>query len=173
MAAADHKAWLQRRLPGGDSWSTATFHQEYLTVILPLLPRKDRHRFQRGAALGYRVDRQFDWRFCFCLARWKFEHFDLEIRETFSKIGQMSMQPDFWTIVIRAAVSGWLIALMVWLLPSRIGRFWVIIILAYVVGIAQLPHVVAGTVESFYLVSTGALGILAFDRVVRIACFHR
>ena len=85
--------------------------------------------------------------------------FSPEIRDTFSKIGHMSMQPDFWTIVIRAAVSGWLIALMVWLLPfAESARLWVIIILAYVVGIAQLPHVVAGTVESFYLVSTGALG---------------
>ena len=85
--------------------------------------------------------------------------FSPEICDTFSKIGQMSMQPDFSTIVIRAAVSGWLIALMVWLLPfAESARLWVIIILAYVVGIAQLPHVVAGTVESFYLVSTGALG---------------
>jgi formate/nitrite transporter FocA (FNT family) len=34
----------------------------------------------------------------------------------------------------------------------------VVIILAYVVGIAELPHVVAGAVESFYLVTTGAVG---------------
>ena len=85
--------------------------------------------------------------------------FSPEVRDTFSKIGQSSMQADFGTIVIRAAVSGWLIALMVWLLPfAESARLWVIIILAYVVGIAELPHVVAGTVESFYLVSTGALG---------------
>jgi formate-nitrite transporter family protein len=85
--------------------------------------------------------------------------FSPEIRDTFSKIGQSSMQADFGTIVLRGAVSGWLIALMVWLLPfAESARLWVIIILAYVVGAAELPHVVAGSVESFYLVSTGALG---------------
>ena len=47
---------------------------------------------------------------------------------------------------------------MVWLLPfAESARVWVIIILAYLVGLAGLPHVIAGNVETFYLVSNNAL----------------
>ncbi len=45
----------------------------------------------------------------------------------------------------------------------RVSADLVIIILAYVVGVANLPHVIAGNVETFYLVSTGAL---SFGRCV-------
>lgn len=51
---------------------------------------------------------------------------------------------------------------MVWLLPfAESARVWVIIILAYLVGLAELPHVIAGNVETFYLVATGALSFWA------------
>ena len=43
-------------------------------------------------------------------------------------------------------LAGWLIALMVWLLPSaRSARLFVIILLTYVVALGRLPHVVAGS----------------------------
>ena len=76
MAAADHKAWLQRRLPSRDSWSAATFHKEYADGdFAAAAQEEDRYRLQRGAALGHCVDRQFDWRVCFCVAHRKFGHF--------------------------------------------------------------------------------------------------
>ena len=136
------------------------FTKNTLTVILPLLRKKKIDIVFNVARLWVIVlIGNLIGAFVFAWLVGNSNIFSPEIRESFSNIGQMSMQPDFWTIVIRAAVSGWLIALMVWLLPfAESARLWVIIILAYVVGIAQLPHVVAGTVESFYLVSTGALG---------------
>jgi formate/nitrite transporter FocA (FNT family) len=136
------------------------FTKNTLTVILPLLRKKKIDIAFNVARLWVIVlIGNLIGAFVFAWLVGNSNIFSPEIRGAFSKIGQMSMQPDFWTIVIRAAVSGWLIALMVWLLPfAESARLWVIIILAYVVGIAQLPHVVAGTVESFYLVSTGALG---------------
>jgi formate/nitrite transporter FocA (FNT family) len=136
------------------------FTKNTLTVILPLLRKKNIEIASNVARLWVIVlIGNLIGAFVFA---WLVAHSNIfrpEIRTAFSKIGEMSMQPDFWTIVMRAAVSGWLIALMVWLLPfAESARLWVIIILAYVVGIAQLPHVVAGAVESFYLVSIGALG---------------
>jgi formate/nitrite transporter FocA (FNT family) len=48
---------------------------------------------------------------------------------------------------------------MVWLLPfAEAARFWVIVALTYLIGIAELPHVVAGSVEVFYLAAAGARG---------------
>jgi formate/nitrite transporter FocA (FNT family) len=136
------------------------FTKNTLTVILPLLRKKKIDIVFNVARLWVVVlIGNLIGAFVFAWLVGNSNIFSPEIRDAFSKIGRMSMAADFWTIVIRAAVSGWLIALMVWLLPfAESARLWVIIILAYVVGIAQLPHVVAGTVESFYLVSTGALG---------------
>ena len=136
------------------------FTKNTLTVILPLLRKKKIEVAINVARLWLIVlIGNLIGAFVFAWLAGNSNIFSPEIRDTFAKIGQVSMRPDFWTIVMRGAVSGWLIALMVWLLPfAESARLWVIIILAYVVGIAELPHVVAGSVESFYLVSTGALG---------------
>ena len=136
------------------------FTKNTLTVILPLLRKKKIEIAINVARLWLVVlVGNLIGAFVFAWLAGNSNIFSPEIRDAFAKIGQASMQPDFWTIVMRATASGWLIALMVWLLPfAESARLWVIIILAYVVGIAELPHVVAGAVESFYLVSTGALG---------------
>ncbi len=87
--------------------------------------------------------------------------FTPEVRSIFLKIGRAAIQPDFGTLLWRGIVAGWLIALMVWLLPfAESARVWVIIILAYLVGLAQLPHVIAGSVETFYLIAAGELSVL-------------
>ncbi len=57
---------------------------------------------------------------------------------------------------IRAGAAGWLIGLMVWLLPaSGTARPLVIILLTYVVAMCQFPHIIAGSVEAAYGVFTG------------------
>ncbi len=66
------------------------------------------------------------------------------------------MQHGFGTIFLKGIFGGWLIALMVWLLPAAdTARVAVIIILTYLVGLGELSHIVAGSVETFYLVGTG------------------
>jgi formate/nitrite transporter FocA (FNT family) len=52
---------------------------------------------------------------------------------------------------------------MVWLLPfAESARIWVIIILSYLIGLGELPHIVAGSAETFYLVCAGTLGFGSF-----------
>ena len=58
--------------------------------------------------------------------------------------------------VLRAIFSGWLIALMVWLLPSaKSAAPFVIAALTYVVALAGFPHIIAGSTEAAYAVFTG------------------
>ena len=60
------------------------------------------------------------------------------------------------TKFLKAVLAGWLIALMVWLLPSaRSARILVIMLLTYVVAIAQLPHIVAGSADVAFAVWIG------------------
>jgi formate/nitrite transporter FocA (FNT family) len=56
----------------------------------------------------------------------------------------------------QAVFAGWLIALMVWLLPlaETAGPF-IIFAITYVVGIAEFAHIIAGSVEVFYGMWTG------------------
>ncbi len=68
-------------------------------------------------------------------------------------IAREAMQGGFGNTLLRAIFAGWLIALMVWLLPvAETGRVTVVIIITYLVGIAGFPHIIAGSTEMFYAV---------------------
>jgi formate/nitrite transporter FocA (FNT family) len=64
----------------------------------------------------------------------------------------------FGATFLKAVFAGWLIALMVWLLPSaRSARLLTVLIVAYVVSLAHLSHIVAGSVEASYGVMVGSV----------------
>ncbi len=135
------------------------FTKNTLTVILPLLRKKKPGMLGDVVRLWAIVlATNLVGAIAFAFFASKSNAFSFEARQVFAQIGEAAMQPDFVTILVRAVVSGWLIALMVWLLPfAESARIWVIIIMAYVVGLAELPHVVAGSIETFYLVTIGKL----------------
>jgi formate/nitrite transporter FocA (FNT family) len=68
--------------------------------------------------------------------------------------GAMDAVPyGFGATFLKAVFAGWLIALMVWLLPSaRSARIWTVLIVTYVVALGRLSHIVAGSVEASYAV---------------------
>jgi formate/nitrite transporter FocA (FNT family) len=62
-----------------------------------------------------------------------------------------TMDYPFWHTILTAGCAGWLIGLMVWLLPGAgPSRPLIIILLTYVVAICQFPHVIAGSVEAAF-----------------------
>jgi formate/nitrite transporter FocA (FNT family) len=64
------------------------------------------------------------------------------------------------TMFFKAIASGWLIATMVWLIPSAEGaQFLVITLLTYIIAIAGFTHVIAGSFEAFMLVMNGQLEV--------------
>jgi formate/nitrite transporter FocA (FNT family) len=63
--------------------------------------------------------------------------------------------------VFRAIASGFLIAALVWLLPSaEATQFHVIIMITSLISAAGFMHIVAGSVEAFFLVLNGHLAVL-------------
>jgi formate/nitrite transporter FocA (FNT family) len=64
---------------------------------------------------------------------------------------------NFW----RAIFAGWLIALMVWLLPSSEGgaRPAIVTILTYMIAIGGFPHIVAGSVDTLYELFRGDISL--------------
>lgn len=84
--------------------------------------------------------------------------FSPELRESFRQIGEEAARHDFWTALVKGIFGGWLIALMVWLMPSAEGtKLWVIIIVTWLLSVTSLTHIIAGSVEVFYLVTTDAM----------------
>jgi formate-nitrite transporter family protein len=83
--------------------------------------------------------------------------------EVVKALGLLAEQPfsgTFMVTVVRAVFAGWLIALMVWLLPSaRSARLVTILLITYVVGMSKLSHVIAGSVEASYGVMVGAASL--------------
>jgi formate/nitrite transporter FocA (FNT family) len=79
--------------------------------------------------------------------------------ETDAALRQVALEavvPGFGTLVARAVFAGWLIAVMVWVLPfAETARVSVIVIVTYVIGIGQFTHVIAGATEAFYLALSG------------------
>jgi len=82
--------------------------------------------------------------------------FSREVRGAFAHIGHEALAPGFIANLVRGIYAGFLIATMVWLLPgSGQSRMWIVIIIAWVVGIASLAHVIAGSSETLYVVFRG------------------
>lgn len=80
--------------------------------------------------------------------------FEPGYHEAFAAIAARQASGTFGLILWRGVFAGWLIALMVWLLPGSQGaHFWVILLTTYLVGLAGLTHIIAGSVEVLYLVS--------------------
>jgi formate-nitrite transporter family protein len=74
-----------------------------------------------------------------------------------------TMSHPFWLTAVTGGSAGWLIGLMVWLLPGAgPARPLIVILLTYVVAICQFPHVVAGSVEATFAVANGHAGIGAY-----------
>jgi formate/nitrite transporter FocA (FNT family) len=83
--------------------------------------------------------------------------FDAAVVQAFLALGHETIRADFFTTFVRAIYAGWLIALMVWLLPALEGsRPNIIIIITYVVALAGFSHIIAGSVDCAFLVESGA-----------------
>lgn len=134
------------------------FTESTLSAVLPVLTRRDLKTIGKTARLWALVlSANIAGTLVFAAM--------LQIPGVFSddvvkSLGSISRQPfsgSFGVTVCRAIFAGWLIALMVWLLPgARSARLVTILLITYVVGISRLSHVIAGSVEASYGVMTGA-----------------
>jgi formate/nitrite transporter FocA (FNT family) len=137
------------------------FTENTLTVILPLLLRKDMRTFIRvlrlwGIVLPANLAGTF--LFAFCVAHVGL--FDAQVQRCLGEIGGSHLGISFGIVFVRGIFAGWLIALMVWLLPgAEQSRVSVIIIITYLIGLAGFSHVIAGSTTVFYLVAAKTISV--------------
>lgn len=79
-----------------------------------------------------------------------------EMHTALAEVARASVSGTFWPTLVKSILAGWLIALIVWLLPNaRSARLWIIILLTYVVSIGHFSHIIAGSSEAFFAVFNG------------------
>ncbi|MDX6270964.1 MAG: formate-nitrite transporter family protein [Acidobacteriota bacterium] len=133
------------------------FTENTLTPMLPLLKRKDGETAKNVLRLWAVVlVANLLGALLVAIVCARTNAFDPHVREAFIEMGHKATEHGFWTVLLRAVFAGWLIALMVWLLPfAESARVWVIIIITYVVGLGHFSHIIAGAVETFALAAAG------------------
>ena len=140
------------------------FTENTLTVILPLLLRKDLTtmlRVLRLWAIVLSANLVGTYLIALCLAR--IVLFDAHTQAGLVEIGRAHFGAGFGTVVVRAIFAGWLIALMVWLLPgAESAKVSIIIIITYLVGLAGFNHIVAGSTTAFFVVVTKSVSWTAY-----------
>jgi len=137
------------------------FTENTLTVMLPLLLRKDLDTLLRMLRLWAIVlAANLVGTFLFALCIGKIGIFDADTQQCLTEIGRAHMGADFGTVLVRAIFAGWLIALMVWLLPgAESARVAIIIIVTYLVGISGFNHIIAGSTTMFFLMVTKSISL--------------
>jgi formate-nitrite transporter family protein len=82
--------------------------------------------------------------------------FSPEATDAMTKLSSEAMHQPLGRSLIEAGSAGWLIGLMVWLLPpAGPARPLIIILLTYTVGLCRFPHVIAGSAEAVFAVASG------------------
>jgi formate-nitrite transporter family protein len=85
-----------------------------------------------------------------------------DLKAAMLEISRQIMAPGWLEAVFLGVSSGFLMAAMVWLLPSAEGtQFHVIVLMTYLIAAGGFMHIVAGSVEAFMLVLNGEWSWLA------------
>ncbi|MDT4871868.1 Inner membrane protein YfdC [compost metagenome] len=84
--------------------------------------------------------------------------FDSKTDLAFLDIGRKVMENDAGQMFAKGIVSGWMIATMVWMIPSmESAKMWIIILITYFMALGDFTHIVVGSAEVSYLVFAGEL----------------
>ncbi len=133
------------------------FTETTLTAVIPVLTRRDRTTLGLAArvwAIVLTANLAATWVFAAIAAIPGV--FPDPTLQAMNEIAAHTMEGPFWHTLLTGGSAGWLIGLMVWLLPSaHTGRMPIIILLTYVIAICQFPHIIAGSVEAAFQVLTG------------------
>jgi formate/nitrite transporter FocA (FNT family) len=84
-----------------------------------------------------------------------------DLRQAMLDLSTQAMAHGWWEMLFRAISAGFLIAAMVWLIPSaQNAEFQVIVTMTYLIAIGGFVHIVAGSMESFMLLLSGRTDIM-------------
>jgi formate/nitrite transporter FocA (FNT family) len=140
------------------------FTENTLTVILPLLAHPNWPTVSRIARLwGIVLVANLLGALIFATIVAHTTLFPAPILSSFTEIAQHSLRGGFGLTILRGIFAGWLIALMVWLLPAvQASKLHIIILLTYIVSLGGFAHIIAGSVDVLFLVNIGTVSWVGY-----------
>jgi formate-nitrite transporter family protein len=82
----------------------------------------------------------------------------LELREGMIELSRQSLNHGWPEMFFRGISAGFLIAVMVWIIPgANAAQFYVITLMTYLIAAGEFMHIVAGSMEAFLLLVNGEL----------------
>jgi formate/nitrite transporter FocA (FNT family) len=148
------------------------FTENTLTGVIPVLTRRDRASLVAlGRLWGIVLLANLVGAGLFATLAANAPAFDPNLHRDFITIGEEAAQGGFIALFVKAVLAGWLIGLMVWLLPGAgSSRLIVILLITYIVALGGFAHIIAGSVEVLYLVLSGERSFLSYllDYVVPV-----
>jgi formate/nitrite transporter FocA (FNT family) len=140
------------------------FTENTLTPILQLLHLKDRATFWQVIRLWSTVlGANLAGALVFAMLMHVMGYLQADWQGELDAIGRKVFAVGFGGTLLSGIFAGWLIALMVWLLPfAETGRVTIIILVTYLIGLGGFAHIIAGSVNAFYILLAGKAPAAAF-----------
>jgi formate-nitrite transporter family protein len=132
--------------------SQQLFTENTLTPMVPLLHEKKRDTLNNVLRLWTVVlVANMIGTLLFGLALGRLAVVEPETNRALSDLAREAMRHDWWTTLLHAIYAGWIIALLVWMLPAaESGKLAVIILMTWLIGAGGFAHVIAGSSEVYY-----------------------
>lgn len=91
----------------------------------------------------------------------KFSFASVEQLDAVIEVSAHAIHRDLWDVFIQGIPAGFLIATLVWMLPSsESNEFFVIFLMTYLIAIGDFTHVVAGSAEAFVLLLSNEASLI-------------
>lgn len=134
------------------------FTENTLTAVLPVIGRKQWHWFWVLIRLwGIVLVANLVGCLLFSLFLAYSGALPPAVSAAVAAIGHELMSNTPMQMFVKGIAAGWLIAALVWMLPSAEGtEIFVITLITYLIALGGFTHVVAGSAEAFYMWLTGA-----------------
>lgn len=145
--------------------SQQLFTENTLMPIVPLLAHRTMARLQNVLRLWTAVLlTNMLGAFLFALVLAKLQVVDPEVHSALAEISHHAMRSGAGGTLLHGVYAGWLIAVMVWMLPAaKTQELLLVVFMTYLIGLGGFAHVVAGATEVFY---AGIRGLEAWDAVL-------
>jgi formate-nitrite transporter family protein len=148
--------------------SQQLFTENTLTPMVPLLAEKSRRTLRNVLRLWSVVFvANMIGSLLFALALGRLAVVTPETERALSELAAEAMRFDFPVMLLHAVYAGWLVALLVWMLPgAEQAKLPVIVLMTWLIGVGGFAHVVAGSSEVFYAAwrgeATWARGVFGY-----------
>jgi len=138
------------------------FTENTITAVLPLLLQPSLRNFVRVARLWTIVlAANLVGTLFFAFAARYFGIFTAEQIDGLLLVSRHFMEKGALQMMLHGIPAGFLIAALVWMIPSAKGmEFLVVTLMTYVIALGDFSHVVAGSAEAFLLFAFGEIGTL-------------